>query len=586
MVEISNLTFKYESSQKNALENINLTVKKGDFLGIIGESGAGKTTLCSAINALIPHHFKGDYYGSVKVDGQDTFDIAPGLLALKVGSVFQDIDSQMLSTFVEDEILFGLENFGVPKDQIERRLSQALKDIGIEDLRYREIASLSGGQKQKVAIASILALEPEVLLLDEPTGELDPASSRQIFQLLGQLNREKGMTVIVVEQKIMLLCEFARTLAVMEGGKLAACGPVREVLQTAEKLEEKGVNIPRVVTLSRRLAREGLIPENIPFEKRLALNAKEAAELVGEICKGMPADAPGHEVSLTQEASLTHKASPAHEASSSHEADAETIIEFKNVNFSYRNDANIRDISVEIKKGDFVAIIGSNGAGKSTFSKLCNGLLKPSSGDVLVEGNNTKKVKTSKLAKKIAFLFQNPDRQICCNTVREEIAFSLKNIGLSEEEVSRRVEKTLQDFAFDPDAEPFSLSRGQRQRLCLACLIAVRSDILILDEPTTGLDYKECIELMEKIRELNKEGTTVLMVCHDMEVVLDYASRVLVMTGGRLIADGATRWILGDDELLAQARLLQPQICETATKLGKEYQGIFSVDELIAKISA
>lgn len=589
MVEISNLTFKYEGSQKNALENINLHVNKGDFLGIIGESGAGKTTLCSAINALIPHHFKGDYYGSVKVDGQDTFDIAPGLLALKVGSVFQDIDSQMLSTFVEDEILFGLENFGVPKDQIERRLSQALKDIGIEDLRYREIASLSGGQKQKVAIASILALEPEVLLLDEPTGELDPASSRQIFQLLGQLNREKGMTVIVVEQKIMLLCEFARTLAVMEGGKLAACGPVREVLQTAEKLEEKGVNIPRVVTLSRRLAREGLIPSDIAVEKRLALNAKEAAELVGEICKGMPSgseaaectgDAPGRELSLTQEASLKHK------ASSNHEADAETIIEFKNVNFSYRNDANIRDISVEIKKGDFVAIIGSNGAGKSTFSKLCNGLLKPSSGDVLVEGDNTKKVKTSKLAKKIAFLFQNPDRQICCNTVREEIAFSLKNIGLSEEEVNRRVEKTLQDFGFDPDAEPFSLSRGQRQRLCLACLIAVRSDILILDEPTTGLDYKECIELMEKIRELNKEGTTVLMVCHDMEVVLDYASRVLVMTGGRLIADGATRWILGDDELLAQARLLQPQICETATKLGKEYQGIFSVDELIAKISA
>ncbi|MCR4630447.1 MAG: ATP-binding cassette domain-containing protein [Treponema sp.] len=583
MVEISNLTFKYEGSQKNALENINLHVNKGDFLGIIGESGAGKTTLCSAINALIPHHFKGDYYGSVKVDGQDTFDIAPGLLALKVGSVFQDIDSQMLSTFVEDEILFGLENFGVPKDQIERRLSQALKDIGIEDLRYREIASLSGGQKQKVAIASILALEPEVLLLDEPTGELDPASSRQIFQLLGHLNREKGMTVIVVEQKIMLLCEFARTLAVMEGGKLAACGPVREVLQTAEKLEEKGVNIPRVVTLSRRLSREGLIPENIPFEKRLALNAKEAAELVGEICKGMPGGAQ-NAAALEDSAEKHMKSFDGKEPE--RDSENKTIIEFKNVNFSYRNDANIRDISVEIKKGDFVAIIGSNGAGKSTFSKLCNGLLKPSSGDVLVEGDNTKKVKTSKLAKKIAFLFQNPDRQICCNTVREEIAFSLKNIGLSEEEVKNRVEKTLQDFAFDPDAEPFSLSRGQRQRLCLACLIAVRSDILILDEPTTGLDYKECIELMEKIRELNKEGTTVLMVCHDMEVVLDYASRVLVMTGGRLIADGATKWILGDDELLAQARLLQPQICETATKLGKEYQGIFSVDELIAKISA
>ncbi|MCR4578996.1 MAG: ATP-binding cassette domain-containing protein [Treponema sp.] len=572
MVQISKLTFKYEDSQENALENINLNVEKGDFLGIIGESGAGKTTLCSAINALIPHHFKGDYYGSVKVNGKDTFEIEPGMLALTVGSVFQDIDSQMLSTFVEDELLFGLENFGIPKDQIEERIASALKEIGIEDLRYREISSLSGGQKQKVAIASIIALEPEILVLDEPTGELDPASSRQIFQLLEKLNREKGMTIIVVEQKIMLLCEFARKLAVMEKGKLAAYGSVREVLQNAEKLEEKGVNIPRVVTLSRKLRHDGLIPAELAEEECLALNSDEAANLVKKICAKIGFDNSEKEADEFVKKQLVQN-------------DAEKIIEFKDVNFSYKNDANIRDINVDIKKGDFVAIIGSNGAGKSTFSKLCNGLLKPSSGDILVDGKNTKKVKTSALAKQIAFLFQNPDRQICCSTVEEEIAFSLKNIGISAEETEKRVKATLEEFGFDGKAEPFSLSRGQRQRLCLACLIAVRSDILILDEPTTGLDYKECMELMEKIRELNEEGTTVLMVCHDMEVVLDYATRVLVMTGGRLIADGPTRWILGDDELLSQARLLQPQISETSTKLGKEFHDIFSVQEMIEKIT-
>ena len=574
MIKISNLTYKYEGTQKNALENINLEIEKGEFLGIIGESGAGKTTLCSAINALIPHHFNGDYYGSVEVDGQDTFNTTPGLLALKVGSVFQDIDSQMLSTFVEDELLFGLENFGVPKDQIESRVSRALADIGIEDLRYREISSLSGGQKQKVAIASIIALEPDILVLDEPTGELDPASSRQIFMLMEKLNREKGMTIVVVEQKIMLLCEFARKLAVMENGKLAAYGTVRDVLRDAEKLEEKGVNIPRVVTLSRRMMKEGLIPDSVSSEQRLALNAEEAAELIRQVkAAGITGTTPAAVESTTNTTTPAHAASP------------ETVIAFEDVTFCYRHDANIRGINVEIKKGDFIAITGSNGAGKSTFSKLCNGLLKPSSGKVLVEGRDTRKVKTSELAKKIAFLFQNPDRQICCSTVEEEIAFSLKNIGLPADEVARRVTETIEEFGFDGKAEPFSLSRGQRQRLCLACLIALRSDILILDEPTTGLDYKECVELMEKIRVLNENGTTVVMVCHDMEVVLDYTTRVLVMTGGKLLADGPTRWILGDDELLAQARLLQPQISETSTKLGKEYQGIFTVDEMIKKIS-
>lgn len=263
---------------------------------------------------------------------------------------------------------------------------------------------------------------------------------------------------------------------------------------------------------------------------------------------------------------------------------SQVMLEFKNVSFSYNETANVQNLNVTVKKGDFVAITGSNGAGKSTFSKLCNGLLKPSEGDVLVLGKNTKLEKVSDLAKHIGFLFQNPDRQICCDSVEKEIAFSLRNNGLPEDEIKKRVEDTVAEFKFDSKVEPFNMSRGQRQRLCLACLIALNPEILILDEPTTGLDYRECMEMMERIRQLNNAGTTVLMVCHDMEVVLDFAKTVVVMNRGQIVAEGETRLILGDRSILEQARLLPPQITQTCLLLGDDYKGIFTVSEMIARM--
>lgn len=280
MVEINELTFRYDSDNKSALDNITLKIEKGDFVGLIGESGAGKTTLCSCINALIPHHYTGDFYGSVKIDGQDTFDTNPGKLALKVGSVFQDIESQMVSFFVEDEILFGLENFGIPKDQIENRLTSALEALEITELRHREVSTLSGGQKQKVAIAAIIALEPDILVLDEPTGELDPASSVQIFELLKKLNEEKGITIVVAEQKIMLLCEYVKKLIVLEKGKLVHYGEIRSTLSHQKEMEEAGINCPRVLTLTSKMKDENLIPSRFKEEDRICLNAKEAADFI------------------------------------------------------------------------------------------------------------------------------------------------------------------------------------------------------------------------------------------------------------------------------------------------------------------
>jgi energy-coupling factor transport system ATP-binding protein len=275
MITIDNLSFRYEGGAKNALTGISMEIPDGDFLGIIGASGAGKSTLTYAMNGVVPHHFRGDYYGVCRVNGLDTVESKPEAVARHLGSVFQDIDSQMVASIVEDELLFGLENFGVDKRDIPARVEEALAAAGIAELRGRLISSLSGGQKQKVAIAAIVALRPRCIVLDEPTGELDPAASRKIFALLQELNEKHGITIIAVEQKIMLLCEFARRLAVMENGRVILDGDIRSVLRHGRQLEEAGVNIPRVTTLGYRLREAGRYAGELP------VNVEEAVKMLG-----------------------------------------------------------------------------------------------------------------------------------------------------------------------------------------------------------------------------------------------------------------------------------------------------------------
>ncbi len=277
MIRIQELTFTYQDEKKPALKDISLSIGAGDFVGIIGPAGAGKTTLARTISGIVPHHYKGDFYGSVTVGGKDTVDTPLIDLSRMVGMVFQDVDSQIISPIVEDELLYGLENFGVPHEEVEARMTYALEKVGISDLRDRAIGSLSGGQRQKVAIASIIALKPQVLVLDEPTGELDPRSSRQIFSLLRELNEELGVTVVLIEQKIMLLCEFARKLVVLNEGTIYRQGETKEVLAHAEDLENIGVNCPRVTTLSRLLSRK--TGQDIPA----CVNLDEAEQTVRRI---------------------------------------------------------------------------------------------------------------------------------------------------------------------------------------------------------------------------------------------------------------------------------------------------------------
>lgn len=273
MITIEDLSFQYDGGRRPALEHISLTVNDGDFVGITGGSGAGKSTLTYALNGIVPHHYTGDFYGSVKVNGLDTVDTLPEKLSAYVGSVFQDIDGHIVTSMVEDELLFGLENFGVPDGEIESRISESLKAVGISELRQRSIRTLSGGQKQKVAIAAVLALRPSIMVLDEPTGELDPVSSRQVFELLKELNRRYGMTIIVVEQKIMLLCEFVKNLIVLNEGKVACKGGVAEVMKNSGVLKDIGINVPRIVSLSGALTAKGLYrgapPVDLPSAEKM-----------------------------------------------------------------------------------------------------------------------------------------------------------------------------------------------------------------------------------------------------------------------------------------------------------------------------
>ncbi len=279
MIEFKNFSFKYKNGEKNALNGINLKIDKGDFIGVIGNSGAGKSTFTYAINGVIPHHFEGDFYGEVIVNGKDTVESSPSELSLSVGSVFQDIDGQMVSSVVEDELLFGLENFGVPHDEIETRITDILKLVGIEDLRHRNISTLSGGQKQKVAICAVVCLMPDILVLDEPTAELDPQSSEQIFTMLRMLNEKMGITVIVVEQKIMLLSEFSKRMLIFNEGSIYLDGSPREVVRDTSKLLDIGVNCPRVASLANSLMGKNLYQGPVP------VNINEAEVMVKSIIK-------------------------------------------------------------------------------------------------------------------------------------------------------------------------------------------------------------------------------------------------------------------------------------------------------------
>lgn len=584
IIEMKDVSFSYGASSQVALDHVSLSVREGEFVGVIGPAGSGRSTLAAVLSGAIPHHFHGQLYGATYVQGLDTCEATLTDISSVVGSVLQDIDAQMVASVVEDEMLFGMENFGVPHDQIEQRLVQTLETVGIADLRHREIATLSGGQKQKVAIAAILAMDPRVLVLDEPTAALDPAATQLVYDTLRRINRERGVTVVVMEQKVAMLSEYCDRVMVMDAGKIVFSGAPHEVFAHGEELRRIGCDSPRVTRIYNRLVADGVVPAGSP-----CLNVSEAEQLIARALGGRETAAAGSaKAAVVSEAALP--ASSPHAPAPRPKAEgAKPAVSFEDVCFSYPGGgASVQNLELAVYPGELVGVVGQNGAGKTTLTKLLNGLLKPSSGVVTVAGLDTREAPVSRIAAHVSTLFQNPDRQICRDTVLDEVAFGLVLTGTPQEEARERAQRVIERFGLPAGEAPFSLSRGQRQKIALASVVVMEPEVIVLDEPTSGLDYRECMTVMETVSEMAERGSAVIMVCHDMEVVSDFAERLVVMARGRILGRGPTRQVFGEGDLMREASIAPPQVTELSERLARTispaFAGLSEVDDVVSVV--
>lgn len=470
---LEGVSYTYPGSETPALDGIDLAVGKGEIVFVTGPTGAGKTTLCLAASGILHHEYGGTLEGSITILGKNVRDYrSMADIGRHVGVVFDDADAQLIFTTVEEEVASGLENLGLSREEMQRRLREVLEATGISDLAARAPHTLSGGQKQRVAIAATLALGTEILILDEPTAELDTEATGAVSALLRRLSGE-GTAVLIVEQKIGELAAIADRMVVVEDGTIVAEGPPAQMVR--ESLAEPPAGL-------------GTRPQ----------------------------------------------------APAAREGGVSPIISVRGLVHRYDGVAAIAGLDLEVASGEIVAVVGENGSGKTTLVKHFNGLLRPTEGSVTVDGLDAGIVPIAELARRVGLVFQNPDTMLFAETVEDEVAFGLKNIdsGASGERVDAALREVglLHRKAFYPR----SLSRGERQRLAIACVIAMKPNVIVLDEPTTGLDARESGGVMEILGRLRREGHTIVMVTHDMHLGEEYADRIVRMEQGRIILDERT----------------------------------------------
>lgn len=564
-VEIENYSWKYEGSKFWALDNINLKIKPGEFIGIIGPSGAGKSTLCLSLNGLIPFRVKGSLKGRVKIFGKPTIENSIYDLSQRVGIVFQDPETQFVTMSVKDEIVFGMENFGVPPDEMKKRLEWVLEKVRLEGTLEKTPTELSGGQKQRVAIASILVLYPEIFVLDEPTSDLDPVGKVEVFEVISKIRKEFNATMIVVEHEIDQISKYADRLILMNEGKILIDAPTHEFFEQLELIESTGESAPQVTELFYKLRKEGL------YNGELPLTLDKAYVKAKNVFPSKRLDLPEViEDEIQQERSET------------------PVLQAINLTHIYPDGTvAINNINLDVYKGDFMAIIGQNGSGKTTLVKHFNGLLTPTSGKVLINGIDTTSKEFKNLFSKVGYVFQNPDHQLFCRTVWDEVIFGPRNIGLSEDEINQRGKDVLKLVGLShlADEHPFFLGKGQRQRLAVASVLSMKPEILIVDEPMTGQDWKQAFALMELLKEINeKEGSTIIIITHNMRLVAEYAKRVVIMSQGQILYNGPVKKAFIEDTILREAFLKPPQITQFGLKLHNDYgipKNVLTVDEMI-----
>lgn len=557
IIKVENLCFDYITREENGeitervpvLKNIDLNVPEGQFLAVLGHNGCGKSTLAKHFNAILtPTEGKVTVCGIDTADEERIYDIRQS-----VGMVFQNPDNQIVATIVEEDVAFAPENLGVEPKEIRRRVDEALKQVDMYDFKDHAPHQLSGGQKQRVAIAGIIAMQPRCIVMDEPTAMLDPKGRREVMKTIKALNKEKGITVILITHYMDEAAQADRVV-VMDEGRIIMDDVPRRIFACADELRRVGLDVPQVTELCCMLREKGVkISGEIIFEE-------ECAEAIAAIpLKSKRAD-------------CSPKEKPAEAASSSEEVARLDGVTYKySVGTPFEKTA-VDNVSLSIAKGEFVGIIGHTGSGKSTLIQHLNGLIKPTEGTVLIDGEDIhgKNASLRDIRFKVGLVFQYSEHQLFEETVAKDIAYGPKNMGLSEEEINKAVAEAAESMGITHllEKSPFELSGGQQRRVALAGVLAMDPEVLILDEPAAGLDPKGRDRILGLIKQYHeKSGKTILLVSHSMEDIVKFASKVLVMNKGRLFCYDETDKVFERTNELVSIGLDVPQITRLSHKL-------------------
>ncbi|MHB1134358.1 MAG: ABC transporter ATP-binding protein [Chloroflexota bacterium] len=545
--------FRYLRGVRPALGAVDLRVRSGEFVVIVGPAAAGKTTLCYCLTGVIPHFVEGAYQGAVKINGQDLAELPlPGLAAL-AGFVLQRPENQLFNLTVAEDVAFGPENLGWAPEDIRENVARSLAFVGMSGAAQRLSASLSGGETQRVALSCVLALDPGLFILDQPAAELEPLGRRRVYEHLRRLNREAGKTIVLVEDRLTEVVSFASRLICLQEGRIVRDAAPTEFFADEQALAQN-IRLPDSIKLHYQLN------GNLPSTCRPP--APSAPQEMADRLKPLLDPA---KLARLADAGAEGGARPGHQA-------APTVMEVRDLGFRYPGSERwaLRDLNLKFQQGEFTAIIGENGAGKTTLAKNLAGLLRPTRGQVLIAGQDGARVSTARLSASLGYLFQDPDCQLFCDSVFDEVAFGLRVRKVPARQTAEAVDSTLSRLGLLAlrQCHPYTLSRGQRKRLALASVLVHQPKVLVVDEPAAGLDHQATMEIMGLLAEFNRAGGTVLLITHDMDAVVGYAERSLVLAGGRVQLDVATTSQGEQLAVLAGAGIELPDFCLIAHALG------------------
>ncbi len=549
IIEFRDFSFQYYTQKKPTLKNINLTIGRGEKVLIVGLSGSGKSTLGNCVNGLIPFVYKGVITGSCTVKGKDTRSMSVAELSKTVGTVLQDSDGQFVGLTVGEDIAFAMENDCIDTQTMHKRVLDIARSIHIDDLLDQAPGELSGGQKQRVSLAGVMVDDVDILLFDEPLANLDPATGENTIELIDEISRNGEKTVLIIEHRLedVLHRHVDRIMLFRDGSIIKDCSP--DELLAGDLLLKTGIREPLYLTACKYAGIEIREEDHPGYIEELTLSDEDKAKLVSWVSTN----------------------------SEKYSIADDPVLEAEHLCFSYDGIKNaVDDVSFKVNRGEMLAIVGKNGAGKSTISRLLTGFLREDSGDILLHGRNIRDDTIFERGQKIGLVLQNPNQMICNTMIFDEVAYGLRNMHTPEDEVKSRVEEVLRVCGLYPFRSwPISaLSYGQRKRVTIASIIVMRPDIIVLDEPTAGQDYRHYTDIMDFLKTLNRQGLTIIMITHDMHLMLEYCNRCVVILDGRKIYDGGCAEVLVDDGLVAKANLKKTSLYQLGAEVGVDPRDI------------